>query len=67
MPSLHFGYALIVGVAVAALHGIPPSGSLGGVYPVVMLFGIVATGNHFLFDAVAGALTVGIAAAANGG
>jgi PAP2 superfamily protein len=64
VPSLHFGYALIVGVAVAALARRPVVRIVGALYPAVMLFVIVATGNHFLFDAVAGALTVGVAAAA---
>jgi PAP2 superfamily protein len=64
VPSLHFGYALIVGVAVAALAGRPAIRIAGALYPAVMLFVIVATGNHFLFDAAAGAFTVGVAAAA---
>jgi hypothetical protein len=32
---------------------------LGAIYPAVMLLVIVATGNHFFFDAAAGALTIG--------
>ena len=31
---------------------------LGVAYPAFMLFDIVATGNHFLFDAAAGAVVV---------
>ncbi len=31
---------------------------LGVVYPAFMLFTIVATGNHFVFDAVAGAIVM---------
>jgi hypothetical protein len=31
---------------------------LGAVYPAFMLFDIVATGNHFWFDATAGGVTV---------
>jgi hypothetical protein len=54
VPSLHFGYALLVGVAVAALARNPAVRLAGAVYPAVMLFVIVATGNHFLFDAAAG-------------
>jgi hypothetical protein len=61
VPSLHFGYALIVGVALAALARNRVVRILGGVYPALMLFVIVATGNHFLFDAAAGGLTVGLA------
>ena len=58
VPSLHFGYALIVGVAVAALARRGWIRIAGASYPVAMLFIIVATGNHFLFDAAAGGLVV---------
>jgi PAP2 superfamily len=59
VPSLHFGYALLVGVAVAALAERRVVRVLGALYPGLMLFVIVATGNHFLLDAVAGgAVTV---------
>jgi hypothetical protein len=34
---------------------------LGALYPAFMLFDIVATGNHFFFDAATGALVVAIA------
>jgi hypothetical protein len=54
VPSLHFGYAFIVGVAVAALARHPVVRAIGAAYPALMLFIIVATGNHFLFDAFAG-------------
>jgi PAP2 superfamily len=58
VPSLHFGYALIVGVALAQLA---PRRSLrlaGAAYPALMLLIIVATGNHFFFDAAMGAVVV---------
>jgi hypothetical protein len=58
VPSLHFGYALIVGVAVAALAHRRWVRVLGAVYPAFMLFDIVATGNHFWFDAAAGGAVV---------
>lgn len=60
VPSLHFGYALIVGAALMALAGRRSLRIVGALYPAAMLFVIVATGNHFLFDAAAGAFTVGI-------
>ena len=56
VPSLHFGYAFIVGVAVAALARRRSVRIAGAAYPALMLFIIVATGNHFLFDAFAGGL-----------
>jgi hypothetical protein len=60
VPSLHFGYALIVGVALYALATRPSVRIAGALYPAVMLFIIVATGNHFLLDAAAGGLVVGL-------
>ena len=58
VPSLHFGYAVIVGAALAALGGTRAVRIAGALYPALMLFVIVATGNHFFFDAAAGGLTV---------
>ena len=58
VPSLHFGYALIVGVALAQLASRRWLRRLGAAYPAAMLLIIVATGNHFFFDAAAGALVV---------
>jgi hypothetical protein len=55
VPSLHFGYALLVGMG---LHGLGHR-KIGAAYPVLMLIVIVATGNHFFLDAAAGgAVTV---------
>jgi PAP2 superfamily len=61
VPSLHFGYALLVGVGVAVLADRRWVRIVGGAYPLLMLFVIVATGNHFLFDAAAGGLVVVVA------
>ena len=55
VPSLHFGYALLVGVTVAVVT----RRAIALAYPALMLFVIVATGNHFFFDASAGALAIG--------
>jgi hypothetical protein len=60
VPSLHFGYALIVGVAVYALARRRWVRLVGAAYPLFMLFTIVATGNHFLFDAFAGGVVVAL-------
>ena len=54
VPSLHFGYALLVGAALAAFARPRWLRVAGAAYPALMLFVIVATGNHFLFDAAAG-------------
>jgi hypothetical protein len=60
VPSLHFGYALLVGVTVALLAKGRVARVVGWSYPAVMLLVIVATGNHFFFDAAGGALAIGI-------
>ena len=60
VPSLHFGYSLIVGVSIAAYAQRRAVRIMGALYPGVMLIVIVATGNHFFFDAAAGAVVVGI-------
>jgi hypothetical protein len=60
VPSLHFGYALLVGTTVAVLAKGTVARALGWSYPFVMLVVIVATGNHFFFDAGGGALAIGV-------
>jgi hypothetical protein len=60
VPSLHFGYALLVGVSVARLAKGRIARVIGWTYPAVMLLVIVATGNHFFFDAAGGAIAIGI-------
>jgi len=58
VPSMHFGYALIVGIALATLTRRRWVRVIGVLYPPFMLFDIVATANHFWFDAFAGGVTV---------
>jgi hypothetical protein len=62
VPSLHFGYALVVGIGVATLARHRAVRIAGALYPLVMLFVIVGTGNHFFFDAAAGAFVASISA-----
>jgi hypothetical protein len=61
VPSMHVGYALIVGASLArhARHLITRLAALA--YPPFVVFVIVATGNHFLTDAAAGAAVAGAA------
>jgi hypothetical protein len=61
VPSLHFGYALIVGAALAAYGSRRSVRLAGAAYPGVMLLVIVATGNHFFVDALLGGLVVVVA------
>jgi PAP2 superfamily len=61
VPSMHVGYALIVGASLAR-HARHLLIRLAGIaYPPFVLFVIVATGNHFLADAAAGAAVAAVA------
>lgn len=58
VPSLHFGYSLLVGAGIAMLARRRWVRVAGALYPLVMLYVIVATGNHFFVDAALGGLVV---------
>ena len=55
MPSLHFGWALMLGVSVVAIKRTNLS-LVALAHPLVTLFAIVATGNHYWLDAIVVAL-----------
>jgi membrane-associated phospholipid phosphatase len=61
---MHIGYALIVGASLLRRARRPLVRAFGALYPPFVLLVVVATGNHFLFDAAAGALVAVVAAAA---
>jgi hypothetical protein len=90
MPSLHFGYSLLIGLTVMTIPLKPSNSSvstsgrkvnlrgttfhvrlpsmqratcitIGFLYLLIILVAIVATANHFILDAVAGAIVYGIA------
>lgn len=85
MPSLHFGYSLLIGLTIMSIPLAPehmksstvhvsryirlriPSSRrllcllMGIAYPTIILIAIVATANHFILDAVAGATVCGLA------
>ena len=57
VPSLHFGWSMLIGVVVAWVgrkHRLLLL--LGIIWPIAMFFAVVVTGNHFILDAVAGAV-----------
>jgi hypothetical protein len=64
MPSMHVGYAVIIGASLVRHGGRLSLRVLGGLYPALVVVVITATGNHFLLDAVAGAAVAAVAAAA---
>ena len=85
MPSLHFGYSLLVGLTIATIplasrhrasqsRTLPVLGRIscpslartlclivGFSYSFTILVAIVATANHFILDAIAGAMICGVA------
>jgi membrane-associated phospholipid phosphatase len=58
MPSLHFAYALFVALVLFALARHRWLRWGGFLYPLLTFVAIVATGNHFIVDAIAGGLVV---------
>jgi hypothetical protein len=56
VPSLHFGWSLLLGVVVAWVSRQPWAYVFGVVWPVAMFFAVVMTGNHFILDTIAGAI-----------
>jgi len=61
MPSLHEAWALWVCIAVRTTVSHRWARRAAAVYPALTALVVLATGNHYLIDTVAGALTVGIA------
>ena len=55
VPSLHFGWNLLIGLAIIRCVRPMPLRALGVLLPVAMFFAIVLTANHWIFDAIAGA------------
>ncbi|MFE9623415.1 bifunctional glycosyltransferase 87/phosphatase PAP2 family protein [Streptomyces sp. NPDC006527] len=58
MPSLHFGWSLWCGVVIAVVAPKWWMKTLGLLHPLFTASAIVATGNHWVLDAVGGAVVV---------
>ena len=56
MPSLHFGWALWCATIIIVHARHRTTRVLGAIYPVLTLFAIVVTANHYFLDAVGGAV-----------
>ena len=54
MPSLHVGWDLLAGVAIFTSTTIVAVRVLACLMPVLMVWAVIATGNHYLLDVVAG-------------
>jgi hypothetical protein len=59
VPSLHAGWAVGVGVGLVRYGRQIALRVLGALYPIAVMLTIVVTGNHFIFDAVAGVAVLG--------
>jgi hypothetical protein len=72
MPSLHFGWALLIGIGLwrarpASMYGRgrgwglarPSVGLFAGLIIVGQFFAVVLTGNHWILDAVVGGIVAG--------
>lgn len=55
MPSLHVGWDLLVGLAIAAAAGTLMMRTMGRLMPALMAAATVVTANHYVLDVLAGA------------
>ena len=62
VPSMHVAFALMLAVPMAQMARRPAVRAAWAVYPALVTFAVVATGNHWVLDAVLGALTAAAAA-----
>jgi hypothetical protein len=62
VPSMHVAFALMIGWSLARLVRHSVARVAWFLYPFLMTFVIVVTANHFLVDAMLGALTAGASA-----
>ena len=64
VPSMHVAFALMLALPMAHLARRRVVKALWLTYPALVTFVVVATANHWWFDAFSGALTAGVAAVA---
>lgn len=62
VPSMHVCFALMIGWPMARLVKPKPLKVAWFLYPFLVMFVVVATGNHYVFDAFLGATTAGVSA-----
>jgi hypothetical protein len=63
VPSLHFGWAMLVGIAIWENTRNPLFRAFAVLMPAAMFWSIVVTANHFIFDMLVGAAIVLVALA----
>jgi len=64
VPSMHVGFALMISVPLARLVRWRALKVFWAIYPLIVVFVIVVTANHFIADAVLGAAAAGLGALA---
>jgi membrane-associated phospholipid phosphatase len=62
MPSMHVAFALMVAIPASQLVHFTPVKVLWWIYPLVVTFVVISTGNHFWLDAAIGAIVAGCSA-----
>jgi membrane-associated phospholipid phosphatase len=62
VPSMHVCFALMIGIPMSRLVKHWPARVAWRLYPVVITFVVVATGNHYFTDVFLGALTAALSA-----
>jgi len=67
MPSLHMTWAVVAGITVVIVARHPLVRLAGALYPLIMLFAVVVTANHYLLDAFGAVAVVSLAALIGGG
>jgi hypothetical protein len=60
VPSMHFGYALMIGMVGIVLLRSWPLRLIALAYPVAVFITITGTANHYVIDAVAGGVAVAV-------
>jgi PAP2 superfamily len=61
VPSMHFGYALMIGLVAFFLFRSWPLRIVGLIYPAIVFFAITGTANHYVLDAFAGSVVIATA------
>jgi hypothetical protein len=64
VPSLHVGWDLLAGIAIATTARRRWVRALGALLPVLMVLAVIVTANHYVLDAVAGAVLAVVSLAA---
>ena len=62
IPSMHVAFALMIAVPLARLSKHRVTRVIWAVYPFVVTFVIITTANHFVIDAILGAMTAAFGA-----